>query len=362
MEKTRRDFLKTAGAAALGAGAVITGTRKAHAQVRKDGVTNWKGQSCFTSTTTPFGPFGPKEAGLNGGCYLWTEWLKKATGGRLLIDWAEPGAIVANAEVDMAVRKNTVQISHGLATYYSGRVPEADIESGGVFIWEDSDQSFQCLFKYGFYQAVQRVYDKFNIKYIPFFTNSIQGIGTNFPALNPQSLKGKKIRAAGMWGDYVQMLGGSPVPIPWGEIYMGMKLGTIDGWVGGSAALEELKLKEVTKGFINYPNMANVNCNLLINKDAFKALPPDIQAVLERDAPYVTYACASNWRNQCNWVLKDSMQKYGLKLYAWPDEDVKRIVQQTFDVIYPNVAKRSKACEELLEIVKKQMRDYGRLK
>lgn len=332
------------------------------AQARKAGVIQWKGQSCFASTTAPYGPYGPKQTGVMGGCLMWTEWLKKASGGRLLIDWAEPGAIVANGEVDTAVSKNVVQIAYTFAAYYGGRVPEADIETGGVFLWEDVDQFFECLYKYGFYQAMQKVYDKYNIKYIPFPTNAIQGAGTTFPASNPQSFKGKKIRALGMWGDYVIMMGGSPVPLPWGEIYMGMKLGTIDGWCGGSAALEELKLKEVTTGYIHSPSMSLANANLLINKDAFNALPPDLQAILDRDAAYVAYCYASNWRNQCNWVLKHSVEKYGIKTYAWSQEDVNRIIQQSFQEVYPRIAKKSKGCEELIEIVKKQMRDYGRIK
>jgi len=36
---------------------------------------------------------------------------------------------------------------------------------------------------------------------------------------------------------------------------MGLKLGTIDGWVAGSGTLEELKLKEVAKGIVYNPRL-----------------------------------------------------------------------------------------------------------
>jgi len=60
---------------------------------------------------------------------MWNEWLKKASGGRLLIDWAEPGAIFPIAEVDLAVAKNVVQIGFTFGSYYGGRIPETDYQA-----------------------------------------------------------------------------------------------------------------------------------------------------------------------------------------------------------------------------------------
>jgi len=331
------------------------------ADAGKSDVITWKGQSCFASTSAPYGPFGPKQTGVMGGALMWTEWLKKASGGRLLIDWAEPGAIVPNSEVDTAVGKNVVQISYAYGAYYAGRIPETDVETGGVFLWEDLDQVFECMTKYGFYEAMQKIYAKHNIKYVPFPTNAIQGIGTGFPAPDPASFKGKKIRAIGMWGDYIKMLGGSPVHIPWGEIYMAVKLGTIDGWCGGAPALESLKLKEVTKGYVNPPQMSVANANILINMDAFNALPADLQGLLQRDAMYASFAYSSNWHNQCNWVLKNAKKEYGVTTYSWSSKDIDRLTRLAVEKIFPRIAKKSKGCAELLEIVKKQMRDYGRI-
>ncbi|MFB3895105.1 MAG: hypothetical protein ACE14V_02265 [bacterium] len=62
------------------------------------------------------------------------------------------------------------------------------------------------------------------------------------------SIKGKKIRAAGgALSYYVEAIGGTPVPVPYSEVYMAMKLGTVDGFMQGIVDLEDQKLKEVTK-------------------------------------------------------------------------------------------------------------------
>jgi len=143
---------------------------------------------------------------------------------------------------------------------------------------------------------------------------------------------------------------------------MGMKLGTIDGWIAGVQAVEDLKLKEVTKGYVYSPRVSSALVNLLINMDAFKALPQDLQELLERDVPYITYALSSNNFNQGTWVLRHGEKEYGMKLYTWSKEDADRLTQQAVEEIYPKIAAKSKGCAELLEIVKKQMRDYGRIK
>jgi len=328
----------------------------------KVNVIKWKGQETFPTKLPPYGPFGPGQAGVHAITRELTEWLKRSTGGRLVIDWAEPAAIFPPFEADMAIGKGVVQIAVSYGGYYTGRIPEADIETGLVFAWPTVAAEYDCLYNYGLYAELKKVYAERNINWYPMPTDAIVGIGTLFPAPNPDAIKGKKIRAVGLWGDYVAMLGGSPVPIPWGEIYMGLKLGTIDGWTAGSATLEELKLKEVAKGIVYSPRIANAPVNILINMDAFKALPKDIQELMENDIRYITYALSHKWHQQCTWVIADAKEKYGLVPYAWSDEDVKKVTEKAVETLYPKVAAKSPRCAKLVEIVKKQMKAYGRIK
>jgi len=325
-------------------------------------VINWKGQETFPTGLPPYGPFGPGEAGVHAQTREWTEWLNRATEGRLVIDWAEPGSIYPAFEADTSVGKGVVQIAVSYGGYYTGRIPEADIETGLVFAWPTVAAEYDCLYNYGLYDALKEVYAESNIEWFPFHTDAIIGIGTTFPAPNPESIKGKKIRAVGLWGDYIAMLGGSPVPIPWGEMYMALKLGTIDGWTAGSATLEENKLKEVATGYVYSPKIADAPVNILINMDAFKALPEDIQQLLLKDHRYVSYAMSQKWQQQCVWCLAAAEEEYGMELYAWSPEDVARVTQQAVETIYPKVIAKSPRCAEMVDMIKQQMRDYGRIK
>lgn len=324
-------------------------------------VIRWKGQMAFAPSKTGFGPFKIGQAGLGAYTPAWTDWLKKASGGRLVIDWAEPNAMFPVRDSDLAVGKNVAQISSGYSAYWRGRIPETDIETGGVFFWENEAQCFECLHKYGLYKAIQEVYAKHNLLWIPQHSDAVIGIATTFPAPNIDSIKGKKIRAVGMIADYIRALGGSPVSMPYGEIYMAMKLGTVDGVASGIGMLEDLKIKEIAKGFVHPPNINGALGSIIINMDAFKALPEDLQDLLQRDAPYVTYALSTMWHNQCVWIKNHAEKEYGIKMYAWSPEDIAKVTRIVMEEIYPRIAKRSKDCARLLEIVKRQMRDYGRI-
>jgi TRAP-type mannitol/chloroaromatic compound transport system substrate-binding protein len=325
-------------------------------------VIKWKGQETFPTKLPAYGPFPAGQTGVHAIARGWTEWIKQATNGRLIIDWAEPGAIYPPFEADRAVGRGAVQIGVSFGAYYTGRIPEADVETGLVFAWPNAAAEYECMYNYGLYSELKKVYAERNINWFPSPTDAIVAIGTTFPAPTPESIKGKKFRAVGIWGDYIAMLGGSPVPLPWGEIYMGLKLGTIDGWVAGSATLEELKLKEVAKGIVYHPRITNAPVNILINMDAFKALPKDIQDLLENNLRYVTQAMSTRWQQQCTWVIADAKEKYGVVPYAWSAEDVNKVTQKAVDTLYPKVAAKSARCAKLVDIVKKQMKDYSRIK
>jgi TRAP-type mannitol/chloroaromatic compound transport system substrate-binding protein len=301
-------------------------------------------------------------AGLNAMYKLWSKWLEDATGGRLQIKWVEAGSVFPVTAADLEVGKGTLPIAASSGLYYRGRFPEGDIESGGVFFWRSESEAFEAFYKYGLWDALNELYAKKNLVYFPIHGDSLNGIGVTFDASSIDKIKGKKIRAVGIQGDYIALLGGSPVAIPLGETYMALKLGTADGWVAATGLLESLKYKEVTKGFVLEPKPSSTAVNVIINKDAFEALPKDIQHILMTQSRYAALAAATTWRNQCNWSLEQAKRDYGLKVYTWSDEDQAKARKLVIEKLWPKMAKASPGSAKLMEIIYKQARDYGRMK
>ena len=93
-----------------------------------------------------------------------------------------------------------------------------------------------------------------------------------------EDLQGLKMRIPGLAGDVFAEAGGTAVRIPGGELYTSLQTGVIDAaeWVGPYNDLA-LGLHEVAK-YYYYPGWHEPGSmlELIINKDSFEALPPDI--------------------------------------------------------------------------------------
>jgi len=324
-------------------------------------VTYWSGQADFAKTLAPFGPFKLGYVGTYGEAQFMVDWITKATNGRLVIDFADVGAINPPGETFDMVSKGVYPIGESSGPFYPGKMPETDIEVGLLFAHRDICDQWDCLFNYGLFEELRQAYAEHNIYWVPTFSGSTVSIGATFPLDTPESVEGKKIRALGQFGDYIATLGGSPAPVPLEEVYMGLKLGTIDGFVSGVNYMHSQKWDEVTKHFLLSPTCSLWSSNILINMDAFKALPEDIQELLDTNLPYVSFACATVWRQQDQWVITHAEKDFGIKFYTWSTEDTDRVTKMVIEQVWPKIAEKSPRNARMIEILKQQLRDYGRL-
>ena len=83
--------------------------------------------------------------------------------------------------------------------------------------------------------------------------------------------------------DLFTTLGASPTPITAAEMYTSLKTHLVDGLDLPVDAVQFFKLYEVIK-YVTYTNHMWSGYFLTANLDAWNALPPDIQAVVERNA------------------------------------------------------------------------------
>jgi TRAP-type C4-dicarboxylate transport system substrate-binding protein len=95
-------------------------------------------------------------------------------------------------------------------------------------------------------------------------------------------LKGMKIRCTGMAAKIVTALGGVPVAMPMGETYDALSRGVVDGSMAPQESLQGWKWGEVVKYTIeNFGSSYSTGFFVVMNKDKWKALPPDVQKVIE---------------------------------------------------------------------------------
>jgi len=138
--------------------------------------------------------------------------------------------------------------------------------------------------------------------FFPFaITGPESGFRTNKPIRNLKDFKGVMLRTGVLQTIWVmEQVGAKPMRIPGGEIYMALKLGTIDGAEFSAPATDwSMKFQETTKYWITPQGWHQAGCvsDLMINKKAWDKLPKDLQAIIETAAManMVWSYAKSNW-------------------------------------------------------------------
>ena len=94
-----------------------------------------------------------------------------------------------------------------------------------------------------------------------------------------------------------------------------------------------------------------------MNMDAFQALPDDIKAIVSRDSKH--------YMNSATYLSRQSMKyvagQAGVTLYSWPETEVLELRKMAEEEIWPEFGSASARSQALLDSIKEQLRDHGKL-
>jgi TRAP-type mannitol/chloroaromatic compound transport system substrate-binding protein len=278
MKKTRRDFLKTTGAAAIGAGVVMAGAKPARAQaktVRWRMATSWPtGIPLFTHMAK-----------------VLSDVVHKISGGRFIIDTFPAGAIAPALEITDAVRRGVCQIGHLWPGYDIGVHP-ASCLLGGYAGSPNSEVKIHWLYQsdgYKLWQDFRR--EKFEVVAFPGGLRPTEVFAhSHKPIRTLADLKGIKFRTVGAWADILPKLGASVVTLPGGEVLPALERKVIDAteWACPGENLP-MGFHEVAR-FIIIPGVHQpcAPFEYVINPKAWDELPEDLKAIVETAAKVTT--------------------------------------------------------------------------
>jgi TRAP-type C4-dicarboxylate transport system substrate-binding protein len=289
----------------------------------------------------------------------WADWIAQATGGRLTIKIAEPNTIYPNADFVPNLGKGVIEAQFVNPSFAGGVIPENNIFGGVPFAYTDWTQWYDWYYQFGGIDIAQAVNAEKNLLYIPEPDPVITQVVTAFPCRSVKDLKGRKIRSPANMTQFLQAVGATTVTMAYTDTYMGIKLGTVEGYAGGLQSIEDIKLKEVCKGAVVNPPVAAANNALFINMDAFNKLPDDIKGIIKRDTKY--YLASAALQSQVNYLvsLNRVVLEYPFELWKWSDEDVTWTRQQCMEKIWPALAAPNARCAQILESIKAHMKSLG---
>ncbi len=330
----RRNFLKTAGAAA----AATTVATTAQADDKK--VYKWK-----MVTTWP-----KNFPGLGTGAEFLAKKITEMTNGQVQVKVYGAGELVPAFEVFDAVSNGTAQMGHAGAYYWKGK-SEAIQFFTTVPFGLTTDEMNSWLYYGGGMDLWREIYDKFNL--IPAAagnTGTQMGGWFNKEINSIEDLKGLKMRMPGLGGEVLKRLGGSPVTIPGGEIFTSLQSGTIDAteWVGPYNDLA-FGLYKAAK-YYYYPGWHEPGSAMetSINKDAFNELPKHLQVLVLDAARIANQDMFAEYNARNGEALNTLVTKHKVQLKKFPD-DVLQALRKVSDEVVAEVAKKDPMSQKVYD-------------
>lgn len=291
------------------------------------------------------------------------EHLKKATNGRLDVTLYGVGTLVGLSEMLEAIGKRNFEVGHNVDAFFAGTDPGFAPIFSAIALWSDPREVRVWIEAFGGKEIMKKAYAKYNLHYAGSTLIGAEPIMSKKPLKSLADFKGLKIRTpSGMTAMLFEKLGAVPVALAGTEIYSALDTNVIDA--AEFVTLGEnvgLGLQEVTK-YVLYPSfhgpIAVVNYG--VNMDAWKSLPPDLQAafemmVKEADYLYDILSAASDYK-----ALAE-IKKKGLQIDTLSAEDMEKARLLSAEVAL-EFAKKSELSKEVIDSILNFLKAGGKIK
>lgn len=306
----RRAFLKKAGmagATAVAASSVFTAPRAFAAKTIQ-----WQ-----VATTWP-----ANHSLLHEAVARFAERVNTMTEGRLTISVLPPDEQkLAPKDVFAAVSTGKIELASSVSFYQTDLIPASQwfasvpygMNAQGMNAW---------LYSGGGLKLWEEVYAPHNVIPRPFGNTGVEMGGWFKKKLNHvEDFKGLRMRMPGLGAKVIERAGAIPVSLMGGEIYHALKAGEIDAaeWIGPLHDME-MGLHRAAK-YYYYPGWHEPGAciELIINADAYKALPEAFQQMVDAAAAETNLWTLCEFESRNFAALAILVKDHGTIVERFPD-------------------------------------------
>jgi TRAP-type mannitol/chloroaromatic compound transport system substrate-binding protein len=278
---------------------------------------------------------------------MFSERVEKLSGGRIKVEHLPDGAVVGAFEVLDATSRGIIDGAHTAPAYWIARSRAAIPLSHGPLFGMDFIDFFGWYYHGGGVELLNEWYKdilKANVVSFPIQPAGPQALGWfKKPIKSWADLKGVKYRIYGLGNEVFKDAGMSVVLLPGGEILPAAERGDIDGaeWVGGVEDLrfgfQNIWKYHVTPGMHEQVTVGD----LLINRDVWNKLPPDLQEIVKAAATETFWTWWTGWQRQNADAYREMVEKYKVNVSRTPDDILLTFVKAA-DKLYAKWAEEDK--------------------
>lgn len=235
----------------------------------------------------------------------------------------EEFAAVSRGEIDMSIPHDT---------YHTGEVPELGITTV-PFLFDDLDQAMYML-DIGLKEMVGTILEeKHNCVLLGWAAVDPYQLYSNSPINSIDDIKGKLWAISGTpAAKAIEQLGGSTTMMSSGELYLALQTKTIDATVRPLLTGVGRKLDEVAKYLTLVPQFQPWGDLLIINKDRWDRLSPELKEIIRKAArewEYQVFYMSKMYIQDAVKILKDR----GMQVSTLPAEEMAKFREKMKPVV-----------------------------
>lgn len=328
--KNRRGFIKAAGQSVI-AGSLL-GTSACSLERKEDTINVNFNKSYHWKMTTTWPPNFPV---LGEGCILFAKWVKEMSGGRMQVTVYGGGELIPALEGFDAVSNGAVEMNHGAAYYWAGKLTAAPFFTTVPF-GMNAQQMEAWLIAGNGAGLWEELYEPYGILPMICGNTGVQmGGWFNREIRDLSDIKGLKMRMPGLGGKVLAAAGGTPMLMPGAEIYTNLERGVIDAteWIGPYHDYK-MGFHQIAQ-YYYYPGWHEPGpvLELLINKQKFMALPVDLQMIIKAAAHRVNRWMMASFDSKNGEYLGKIRTESDVHVLPFPKTVLHGLKEATQDVL-----------------------------
>ncbi|SHG06637.1 TRAP transporter substrate-binding protein DctP [Ornithinibacillus halophilus] len=315
-------------------------------------VTKWVMQPAFDSS----------DAGWDNGVVPWIEDVEEATEGTVEIELLPAGSVTSGDEAFGAAVAGMTDVYAGWASVYGGNMPEGMLAFGMSMGADTSEEAWEAMWgdDYRIGDLVQEAAHELGIHWAGWTNQGPNAAFTNFEINQLEDYEGRKMRAGGPQAIFLEAMGGVPVSLPGGEIYMSIDLGTIEGTFWDTGGIDDMKFQEVVDYAILPGWTPAQHQEIFVNLDSWNALnewqQDQIEGIFESN-----YFKTSDMHTDNVEEALEIFEAAGGEIITLSDEEVARMREKAIEDVWPKIGEQSELNAEGVEIWKQFLQDKGKI-
>lgn len=204
-----------------------------------------------------------------------------------------------------------------------------------------------------FYPYIAPEAEKKGYKVIGLWENGFRSITNSTRPINkPEDLKGLKIRTPNSsWRlKMFQAWGANPTPIPFGDVFIGLRTGVIDGQENPLTNIYAAKLQEVQK-YLSITNHVYSPAYLTVGVNSYKKLPQNVREIIE-EAAKESQSWSYKEADRLDKELEKKLVEGGMQINVADTKAFMDASKPIYDEFVSSVENGKELLEKTLEAIK----------